>query len=55
MCIRDRFQHELDHLDGVLLLDHLEREERKLALRRWREIQSAIAGGSKTPGDLALP
>ncbi len=49
------FQHELDHLDGVLLLDHLEREERKLALRRWREIQSAIAGGSKTPGDLALP
>tara|TARA_B100001250_G_scaffold348656_2_gene319469 strand:+ start:1754 stop:2281 length:528 start_codon:yes stop_codon:yes gene_type:complete len=49
------FQHELDHLDGVLLLDHLEREERKAALRRWREIQSAIAGGSKTPGDLALP
>tara|TARA_B100000579_G_C22818162_1_gene849064 strand:+ start:1199 stop:1726 length:528 start_codon:yes stop_codon:yes gene_type:complete len=49
------FQHELDHLDGVLLLDHLERKERKVALRRWREIQSAIAGGSKTPGDLALP
>ena len=30
------FQHELDHLDGVLLLDHLERDERKAALRRWR-------------------
>ena len=23
------FQHELDHLDGVLLLDHLERDDRK--------------------------
>ena len=31
------FQHELDHLDGVLLLDHLERDERKAALRQWRE------------------
>jgi len=49
------FQHELDHLDGVLLLDHLEREERKAALRRWREIQDAITGGPTTPGDLALP
>ena len=49
------FQHELDHLDGVLLLDHLERAERKTALRRWREIQTAITGVPTTPGDIALP
>lgn len=30
------FQHELDHLDGVLLLDHLEKRERKEALKLWR-------------------
>ena len=36
------FQHELDHLDGVLLLDHLEKPERKAALRRWREMRSTI-------------
>ena len=31
------FQHELDHLDGVLLLDRLARVERKQALRELRE------------------
>ena len=31
------FQHELDHLDGILLLDRLERAERKQALRELRE------------------
>lgn len=31
------FQHEIDHLDGVLFLDRLERGERKLAMRMWRE------------------
>jgi peptide deformylase len=31
------FQHELDHLDGVLLLERLEADERKQALRAWRE------------------
>jgi len=49
------FQHELDHLDGVLLLDHLERDERKAALRRWREIQSAPRAGPASSDDLALP
>ena len=27
------FQHEIDHLDGVLLLDRLEPDERKEAMR----------------------
>ncbi len=31
-------QHELDHLDGVLAIDHLDREERKAALRTWSEL-----------------
>jgi peptide deformylase len=30
-------QHEIDHLDGVLILDRTEREQRKGALRALRE------------------
>jgi peptide deformylase len=30
-------QHECDHLDGLLYLDRLEGEERKLAMRKLRE------------------
>lgn len=32
------FQHELDHLDGVMLIDHLADDERKKAMRRLREL-----------------
>jgi peptide deformylase len=32
------FQHELDHLDGVLLLERLDPDTRKTALRTLREI-----------------
>ena len=53
------FQHELDHLDGVLLLDHLEKKERKQALRDWREIVGLREGAARTspadPGGLTLP
>lgn len=31
------FQHEVDHLDGILLLDRLDPDERKRALRTLRE------------------
>ena len=31
------FQHEIDHLDGVLLLDRLDPDQRKLAFRSIRE------------------
>ncbi|GIU87897.1 MAG: peptide deformylase [Acidimicrobiia bacterium] len=31
------FLHEIDHLDGVLMLDRLERDERKRAMRLLRE------------------
>jgi peptide deformylase len=34
-------QHELDHLDGVLILDRTSREQRKEAMRALREAQAA--------------
>ena len=30
-------QHEVDHLDGVLILDRTDRQSRKVAMREWRE------------------
>ena len=39
-------QHELDHLNGVLLLDHLDPDEAKAAKRAVREMQMAAAGMS---------
>jgi peptide deformylase len=40
------FLHEIDHLDGVLMLDRLEKSERKRALRELRE----QGMGVPTPG-----
>jgi peptide deformylase len=34
-------QHEIDHLDGVLILDHISAQERKEAMRAMREAQAA--------------
>ena len=34
-------QHEIDHLDGVLILDRTSRDERKEAMRTLREAQQA--------------
>jgi peptide deformylase len=31
------FQHEIDHLDGVLILDRTDRASRKAAMREMRE------------------
>ena len=53
------FQHELDHLDGVMLVDHLDEDTRKVAMRTLREtFIDASAGGSaarKSSGGLTLP
>jgi peptide deformylase len=35
------FQHELDHLNGTLLLEHLDKEQRKEALRELRQRANA--------------
>jgi peptide deformylase len=32
-------QHEMDHLDGILILDRTSRDERKRALRQLREAE----------------
>jgi peptide deformylase len=37
------FQHELDHLDGKLLLDLLDEDQRKQAMRAMRERQLAAS------------
>jgi peptide deformylase len=37
-------QHEIDHLDGVLILDRTSREERKRALRELREAEQRARG-----------
>ena len=40
-------QHETDHLDGILFIDRLDPEQRKLAMRAIRE--AAWAGGDPAP------
>jgi peptide deformylase len=37
-------QHEIDHLDGVLILDRTSREQRKAAMRALREAADASLG-----------
>lgn len=57
------FQHELDHLDGVLLLDRLDDDTRKQAMKTLRERadqlnQMQVAqdlGVSRPSGGLSLP
>ncbi len=36
-------QHELDHLNGVLILDRISREARKEAMRAMREAQETAS------------
>ena len=37
------FQHEIDHLDGTLLIERLDSDERKAALKTIRDLQLADA------------
>jgi peptide deformylase len=34
------FQHEIDHLDGLLIIDHLSRLKRDLAIRKYRRLNT---------------
>lgn len=47
------FQHELDHLNGVLLVDHLDDEQRREAMRVIREL--GVGPQTKAAGGLSLP
>ena len=38
------FQHELDHLDGRLLLDLLDKDQRKAAMK---ELRRRVTGGRR--------
>jgi peptide deformylase len=53
------FQHELDHLDGVMLVDHLDPDTRKAAMRTLREkFIDRPVGTDREPkpgGGLTLP
>ncbi|MBA3443670.1 MAG: peptide deformylase [Gemmatimonadales bacterium] len=40
-------QHELDHLDGILFLDHLSLLKRQMLLSRWRREHKDDAGYTK--------
>jgi peptide deformylase len=44
-------QHEIDHLDGVLILDRTVREQRKAAMRALREGTSYSPEPAAEPGD----
>ena len=44
------FQHELDHLDGVLLLERLEPEQQKEARRILRQRALGLSAGPTGPG-----
>jgi len=44
-------QHEIDHLDGVLILDRTERDQRKGALRALREGTSYSPAGDEDEAD----
>lgn len=47
------FLHEIDHLNGILFIDHLARHDKKEAMRRIRagELERAAAGEPDPAGD----
>ena len=47
------FQHELDHLDGTLLIERLDDETRKAALKTIRDLQLGSPGSDGDPSDPA--
>ena len=50
-------QHEIDHLDGVLLLEHLDDDQRKVALKELedRRLRAEAEKSLKLGGGLQLP
>jgi peptide deformylase len=50
------FQHELDHLEGVLLVERLDEDQRREARQALRELTLAGRGGDRVDdGGLRLP
>lgn len=46
------FLHEMDHLNGVLFIDHLARHDRKEAMRRMRELRDGAPAAASQGGSL---
>jgi peptide deformylase len=44
------FQHELDHLDGVLMVEHLDEDQKREARRALRELRLRTAGAPVAAG-----
>jgi peptide deformylase len=42
-------QHEIDHLDGVLFIDHLSPLKRRMLLRKWEKHRKGKAGFVQMP------
>ena len=49
------FQHEMDHLDGVLLIERLDEDTRKAALKTLRDLQIGEPETKLAGGGLTLP
>ncbi len=45
------FQHETDHLDGVLYIDRLDDEGRRAVLSELRQIEMGLAQPRRRPPD----
>lgn len=43
-------QHEIDHLDGVLFLDHLSPLKRRMLLKKWQKMRKGAVGHIKEVG-----
>lgn len=48
------FQHELDHLEGVLMFDRMTPEQRKEALAEWRRLQAEPSAAERPKRRLRL-
>jgi len=42
-------QHEIDHLDGMLFIDHLSPLKRRMLLRKWEKHRKGTAGFVQMP------
>jgi peptide deformylase len=45
------FQHEMDHLEGTLLIERLDADTRKIALKTIRDLQVGASAGARPDSD----
>ncbi|MCF6121270.1 peptide deformylase [Mesorhizobium muleiense] len=45
-------QHEIDHLNGVLFIDHISKLKRDMVVKRFKKLARDKPSGSKAPGKL---